>query len=476
MKNRILGIVCFVAALLAFALFAKPEASTPVAAQEPFRVIGYVTSWSGSLNEVNFDQLTHVNYAFLLPSDSGDGSLKPLDNPAKLQQLVSIAHANNVKVLISVGGWNDGNDQGFETLAANANTRATFVNNMVNFVNTYNLDGVDIDWEYPDPGTSGDNYTLLMSELSTAMHSRGKLLTAAVVALGYTGGGVSDEVFGYVDYIMPMAYDGGSGATHSPYSYAVDSLAYWRGRGLPQSKTVLGVPFYGRPTWASYRSLVANDPQAPYKDTSVYNGTTTYYNGIQTIQDKTSLALQETSGVMIWEMSQDTLDNTSLLRAITEVVSGGPLPTVVPPTPTNTPAPGDCVYAPWQADVVYVGGDRVTHNNHEWEAKWWTLGDEPGANQQYVWQDLGECGGVVTPPPPTNTPPGPTNTPQPPTATPPNPTATPDNPSGTWTAGTYYATGELVQYNGQTYRCRQSHTAYTGWEPPNVPALWELVN
>ena len=104
------------------------------------------------------------------------------------------------------------------------------------------------------------------------------------------------------------------------------------------------------------------------------------------------------------------------------------------------------------------------------------LGDEPGSNQQYVWQDLGECGGVVTPPPPTNTPPGPTNTPQPPTATPPNPTATPDNPSGTWTAGTYYATGELVQYNGQTYRCRQSHTAYTGWEPPNVPALWELVN
>ncbi|GAB4188735.1 MAG: hypothetical protein OHK0022_00790 [Roseiflexaceae bacterium] len=64
-----------------------------------------------------------------------------------------------------------------------------------------------------------------------------------------------------------------------------------------------------------------------------------------------------------------------------------------------------------------------------------------------------------------------------PTATPTRtPTATPTaTPTGApaWTAGTSYQVGNLVTYGGKTYRCRQAHTALTGWEPPNVPALWE---
>jgi hypothetical protein len=32
--------------------------------------------------------------------------------------------------------------------------------------------------------------------------------------------------------------------------------------------------------------------------------------------------------------------------------------------------------------------------------------------------------------------------------------------------------GATVTYNGTRYRCLQAHTAITGWEPPNVPALW----
>ncbi len=451
--------------LMAILLLSGSFGSTTAEAQT-FYVIGYSTSWSGAVTDIQFDKLTHINYAFLLPDNSGNGQLQPLDNPAKLQQLVSAAHANGVKVLISVGGWNDGNDQGFEIMAANPSARTTFVNNMVNFVNTYNLDGVDIDWEYPDPGTSAQNYAALMQALSTAMHSRGKLLTAAVVALGYTGGGVPTEVFGYVDYLMIMAYDGGSGANHSPYSYAVDSLNYWRGRGLPQSKAVLGVPFYGRPTWAAYQALVANDPQAPYKDTSVYNGTTTYYNGIQTIKDKTSLAMQQGGGIMMWELAQDTANDTSLLRAIAEVVGGGPLPTTVP---TNTPQPGDCTYPAWHSSTVYVGGDRVTHNNQEWRAKWWTQGEEPGTTGQWgVWEHLGPCGGGSNPTP--------TPTPTTPGNTPPPPTATPGGSAPPWAPNTYYSVGYRVTYNGSLYECRQAHTSIVTWEPPNTPALWLLVN
>ncbi|MFI8367892.1 carbohydrate-binding protein [Streptomyces sp. NPDC085466] len=48
-------------------------------------------------------------------------------------------------------------------------------------------------------------------------------------------------------------------------------------------------------------------------------------------------------------------------------------------------------------------------------------------------------------------------------------------PGGTWKAGTVYAAGATVTYGGSTYRCLQGHQAQSGWEPPNVPALWQRV-
>ncbi|WP_405801436.1 carbohydrate-binding protein [Streptomyces sp. NBC_01506] len=51
----------------------------------------------------------------------------------------------------------------------------------------------------------------------------------------------------------------------------------------------------------------------------------------------------------------------------------------------------------------------------------------------------------------------------------------PGEPGGTWAAGTVYAAGAQVTYGGATYRCLQAHQAQPGWEPPNVPALWQRV-
>ncbi len=42
-------------------------------------------------------------------------------------------------------------------------------------------------------------------------------------------------------------------------------------------------------------------------------------------------------------------------------------------------------------------------------------------------------------------------------------------------AGHGYTVSALVTYGGHTYRCLQAHTSQVGWEPPNVPALWQLV-
>jgi len=86
----------------------------------------------------------------------------------------------------------------------------------------------------------------------------------------------------------------------------------------------------------------------------------------------------------------------------------------------------------------------------------WNINDTPNAFYSCV--DL-QIGGGGTPPP---TDPPPTD--PPPTDPPPA--------GGTWAPNTYYATGGTVTYGGASYRCVQAHTSMTGWEPPNVPALW----
>ncbi len=286
-----------------------------------FKVVGYAPSWAGSASAIQYSKLTHINYAFILPTSSG--GLTAVDNPTKLRDIVTRAHAANVKVLIAVGGWNDGNDSAFEAMARSSTARTTFVNNLVNLCNQYNLDGVDIDWEYPDPGTSGSNYALMMQQLGSAMHSRGKLLTAAVIASGSTGGGVPNSVFGVVDFLNLMAYDGG-GSNHSTYEYAVSSVNYWVGRGLPASKAVIGLPFYGRSSssYVAYNTLLS---QGASPNSDSFNGVG--YNGIPTIKRKTNMAFDRSlGGVMMWELSQDATGANSLLTAIDQVVdarSGG---------------------------------------------------------------------------------------------------------------------------------------------------------
>ncbi|WP_406674684.1 lytic polysaccharide monooxygenase [Nonomuraea sp. N2-4H] len=69
--------------------------------------------------------------------------------------------------------------------------------------------------------------------------------------------------------------------------------------------------------------------------------------------------------------------------------------------------------------------------------------------------------------------PGPEPEPEPsPTPTDPNPDP---QPGGTWSPNHAYGVGDRVTYGGATYECIQAHTSLTGWEPPNVPALWRRV-
>jgi hypothetical protein len=287
------------------------------------RVVGYLPNYwpSLSLDSVRYNKMTHLIYSFV--DVHSDGSLTgiPMSGDTRLTTVVQKAHAAGTKAMISVGGGGNNHDTTYAPMAASLTARTTFVSNMVTFVNNYGLDGVDIDWEFPNDSADAANFAILMADLDTAMHSRGKLLTAAVAAGDWFGRRVKNSVFNNVDFLTIMAYDGE--ITTPAYSHAVSALDYWSGRGLPPSKTVLGVQFYGNDTIPStnpkpYRHIVRDDATAPTKDVS--NGW--YYNGVGTMKQKTTLALQRASGIGIWEVSQDTSAvGISLLGAIHEVMN-----------------------------------------------------------------------------------------------------------------------------------------------------------
>ncbi len=324
------------------------------------RIIGYMPSWAGDANAIQYSKLTHINYAFALPNS--DGSIKPIDNPAKLQTIVTKAHAVGTKVLIAVGGWSDNGvilDPTFEALAGNATSRSRFITACMSLVNTYGLDGVDIDWEYPDAGQSSTNFDLLMTGLSDQLKPQGKLLTAAVIGNGATGGGVSATVFAKVDWLNIMSYDAND-FQHSTYDYSLQCLSYWSGRGLAKSKISLGVPFYGRPSWESYAALVGRgaDPNADVFSNVGYNGLVTIRRKTQYVKDNAY------GGMMIWELSQDLGNQNSLLSAM-YAITGGTTPPP-PPPPTQSPYGGTAAAIPGkvEAERYDLGGQTIAFSDN----------------------------------------------------------------------------------------------------------------
>jgi len=281
-----------------------------LSAKERFKVIAYQASWS-SANKLQYDKLTHINYSFVFPESTG--KLKMLPNPELLKSIVAQAHKKKVKVGIAIGGWNNGDDSAFEKFAADPKKRKAFVKSVMALVGKYRLDGVDMDWEYPNPGKSAENFLALIKELSYELHTKKKYLSAAVVSYGATGKGIDKRVFQYLDMLNIMAYDG---KEHGLYQQAVNSIDYWANRGCPQAKLILGLPFYGRAQYKSYSEMCKLDPKAHEKDTIGK----IRYNGIKTIQQKTHLAMQKCGGVMFWEMSQDASGDKSLLTAIDKLV------------------------------------------------------------------------------------------------------------------------------------------------------------
>src|SRR5687768_2775414 len=156
-----------------------------------FMVIGYLQGRNIDTTSIPFNRLTHINFSFAIPAKNG-GGLEALRNWDKLIGLVKKAHRHNVKVFISIGGWGigdaPGDDSRFHKLAETREERNYFVENTMELVRKYNLDGVDMDWEYPDlENRSAEDNVLLMKQLADSLHAIKKELTTAVVHYGNQG-------------------------------------------------------------------------------------------------------------------------------------------------------------------------------------------------------------------------------------------------------------------------------------------------
>jgi GH18 family chitinase len=308
---------------------------------DKFKVIGYLFNKKVNLNKIPYQYLTNINYSFALPAPDSSGNILPVPKPERLVKLTKLAHTHGVKVFISVGGWEigdgGGNDTRFEVLANSAVTRTNFTESAMRIVRKFNLDGVDIDWEYPDPiEPSSSNYILLMKQLSDSLHAAGKKLSSAIVAFKDKHGyGIKKEAFPYVDWMNIMSYDykDDEDYPHSPYWLAVRSFDYWiNKRRLPKSKAMLGLNFgfyrhlvaMGADPYAdSYTTTVASlfDKRGNTKQAPADSAVTIYYNGIKTVKEKTKLALKRGAGIMMWAVAGDTTGKYSLLKAINDVIT-----------------------------------------------------------------------------------------------------------------------------------------------------------
>ena len=294
---------------------AKYSDTTEVTSQATtgLRNVMYYGDWSIWGGQGNFypkdipaDKLTHLNFAFMDFNASGEliycdkdaATGHPLGNAGVTYGDVNGGILNafqvlkaenpNLKIGVSLGGWSKSGD--FSTIAANASTRAKFVENVMKFIKYTNMDFVDLDWEYPgdyrepdktdntnDEGTPNaspqdkDNYILLLQDLKNALNKQGKELGKTYELSVALPAGVSkievgidvDKLFDIVDFANIMTYDmAGAWSTTSGHQTALyanpnapeeykglsvnECVNYYISQGAERQKIVIGAAYYTR--------------------------------------------------------------------------------------------------------------------------------------------------------------------------------------------------------------------------------------
>ncbi len=226
------------------------------------RVVGYYPSWVQSnftINQIDFSTFTHVIHSFAWPNSQGDIQS---DNGTFNTNLSSQVQSQGGKFLLALGGC--GQAENFATSTSTAELRSYFISNIIEKINTYDYDGIDIDWEYPQNNQQTNNLNLFIAELDSNMNDINPelLLTMAVPISNWSGQWYDFETLNqYIDFFNAMTYDiHGSWTGHAghnsplypsppgdPDGSVSTGITYLvNTRGLPASKINMGMPFWGK--------------------------------------------------------------------------------------------------------------------------------------------------------------------------------------------------------------------------------------
>lgn len=321
-----------------------PELLYPAPENPYFRNIAYFPSYRdlsvSSIPDETLQMLDVACYAFATINSRYELEVQ---EPSKLSAFALRCKKAGVKLLISFSG----SHKLYKKMVATRENRGKFLASVKKIIETYSLDGVDNDWEYPrSKDTTGRGNTLLMYELSNYCHAPGAglLLTMAITPGKYAGSirdGIQKACFPCVDWFNIMIYNDFStdvpGKHHSDMSLLKVAHDYWiTTRGLPPSKFVSGIPVYGCPsgitqrgTTLTYATILkqGGDPdanEATVTSSKYMEGKqpyTIYYNGRVLVREKTQYSIDhKLGGVMFWEAGQDVYDDRSLMRAAYEVI------------------------------------------------------------------------------------------------------------------------------------------------------------
>jgi len=336
-------------------------------------IIAYLADWTDwEPDRMDAAKLTHINYAFALIKDGRVSG----DHLKKLHLLKELKQKNkDLKLIISIGGW--GAD-GFSDAVFTEESRQLFADTAIDLMLEHELDGIDLDWEYPCRDWANikarpedkPNYTLLVKLLRarlddlTKKTGRPYLLSMAAGAAEIFANDLElDELVPCFDHINLMTYDFSSGpdiVTHHTCLYpmagqtisASRAVEVFMAAGVPAEKLVLGAAFYGRgwsgldssrhpvgqtgkpgvsfryPACAkaiaegSQKRCWDDEAKAPY----LWDGDTFVgYDDPESLYHKVSFVVsRDLAGIMFWEWSQD--EDNELLTAIYETYQGHRFP------------------------------------------------------------------------------------------------------------------------------------------------------
>lgn len=274
---RIVGLTVLVAGLLCICSCGRR------AEEKEYMIVGYVAGYRDfDISKIDATKLTHINYAF---ANIIDGRVEfdtaRIDNTGRniddIRKLTDLKRVNpDLSILVSVGGW--GWSGNFSDAALTDSSRTRFAASAAEFILSTGIDGIDLDWEYPNQVGAGnihrpediDNFTLLLKAVRVHINSlAGKQGRKEPYLLTVATGGDSlyiantrlGEASQYLDFINIMSYDLHNGLTSqtghhsnlflsdwdSPFGDATErSVRMHLEAGVSPSKLNIGVPFYGR--------------------------------------------------------------------------------------------------------------------------------------------------------------------------------------------------------------------------------------